>query len=60
LASNGNDPIQGLERPIDSAKGKGDRTKVMEDLMRFLESPGTRKHRSERAGANASPRQGKR
>jgi hypothetical protein len=59
LAANGNDPIQRLERLIASAQGKGDRTEVMEDLKRFLESPGQQKRRRQRIGANASPRQRK-
>jgi hypothetical protein len=58
-ASNGNDPIHRLERLIASAQGKGDRTEVMEDLKRFLESPGQQKRRRRRIGANASPRQRK-
>ena len=56
LASDGNDPIQRLECLIASAKGKGDRTEVMEDLKRFLESPRKRNHPRQRVGANASPR----
>jgi hypothetical protein len=56
LASNGDDAIQRLECLIASAKGKGDRTEVLEDLMRFLESPRKRNHRRQRAGAKASPR----
>jgi hypothetical protein len=60
LASKGNDAIQRLERLIASAKGKGDRTEVMEDLKRFLESPRKQTHRRQRAGASASPRQRKR
>jgi hypothetical protein len=59
LASDGNDPIQRLECLIASAKGKGDRTEVMEDLKRFLESPRKRDHRRPRARANASPRRSK-
>ncbi len=51
FASTGDDPIQRLERLIASAKRKGDSTEVMEDLKRFLESPGKRKRRSRRAGA---------
>jgi hypothetical protein len=56
LASDGADPIQKLECLIASAKGKGDRTDVMEDLKRFLESPRKRNRRTQRAGADASPR----
>ena len=56
LASDGGDPIQKLECLIASAKGKGDRAEVMEDLKRFLESPRKRNRRRQRAGANASPR----
>ena len=59
LASSGNDAIQRLERLIASAQGKGDRTRVMEDLKQFLESPGRQKRRRQRIGANASPRQRK-
>jgi hypothetical protein len=55
LASNGGDAIQRLECLIASAKCKGDRAEVMEDLMRFLESPRKRNHRRQRVGANASP-----
>jgi hypothetical protein len=56
LASNGDDAIQRLECLVASAKGKGDRTEVMEDLMRFLESARKRNHRRQRVGANASLR----
>ena len=59
FASKGNDAIQRLERLIASAKGKGDRTEVMEDLKRFLESPSEQRHRRRRAGASTSPRQRK-
>ena len=59
LASDGNDPIQRLESLIASAKGKGDRTEVMEDLKRFLESPRKRNYSRQRARANASPRRRK-
>jgi hypothetical protein len=48
LASSGEDPVQRLERHIASAKGKGDRTEVMEGLKRFLEAP--------RKGKRAKPR----
>jgi hypothetical protein len=47
----GGDPIQRLERQIASAKGKGDRTQVLEGLKRFLESPQKRRRRKHRAGA---------
>jgi hypothetical protein len=60
LASTSNDPIQRLERLIASARGKGDRTEVLEDLKRFLQSPGQQQRRRQRIGAKASPRQGKR
>ena len=50
LASTGEDPIQHLERQIASGKRKGDRTKVMEGLKRFLESPRKRKRRKQRVG----------
>ena len=56
LASDGKDPVRRLERVIASAKGKGDRTEVMGDLKRFLESPRQRKHRRQRVGASISPR----
>jgi hypothetical protein len=57
--SDGNDPIQRLERLIASSKGKGHPTDVLEDLKRFLESPREQKHRRRRVGASASPRQSK-
>ena len=53
LASTGEDPIQRLERLIAYAKSKGDSTDVMEDLKRFLESPGKRRLRKPRLGAKA-------
>jgi hypothetical protein len=53
LASTGADPIQRLERQIAAAKGKGDRTEVMEGLKRFLESAGKGKHR--KRGMQAKP-----
>jgi hypothetical protein len=56
FASKDKDAIHRLERLIASAKGKGDRAEVMEDLKRFLESPRERRHRRRRVGANASPR----
>jgi hypothetical protein len=59
LASDGNDPIQRLECLIASAERKGDRTEVMEDLKRFLESARKRNHRRQGARANASPRRRK-
>jgi len=51
LACTGEDPIQRLEREIESAKSKGDRTEVMEGLKRFLESPRKPKRRKQRAPA---------
>jgi hypothetical protein len=51
LAPTGTDPIQRLERQIASAKRKGDRTEVLEDLKRFLESP--RRPKSRRRGVRA-------
>ena len=47
LPSSGNDPIQRLERLIASVKGQGNRTEVMEDLKRQLESPARRSHRGQ-------------
>jgi hypothetical protein len=57
LASTGEDPIRRLERQIASAKGKGDRTVVMEGLKRFLESPPKRKRRTDRVGTHKGPAQ---
>jgi hypothetical protein len=50
LDSTGADPIERLERQIAAAKGKGDRTEVLEGLKRFLEST-RRERRPHRAGA---------
>jgi hypothetical protein len=49
LTSTGADPIERLEQQIATAKGKGDRTEVLEGLKRFLESP-RRERRPRRAG----------
>ena len=38
LAKAGGNPIENLEQMIASANRKGDRTEVLEDLKRFLES----------------------
>jgi hypothetical protein len=46
--STGDDPIRRLERLIASTRRQGDRTGVMEDLKRFLESPRKRKQRKPR------------
>jgi siroheme synthase (precorrin-2 oxidase/ferrochelatase) len=51
LAPSGTDAIQRLERQIASAKRKGERTEVLEDLKRFLESPRKRKSRKRGVGA---------
>jgi hypothetical protein len=51
FASTGDDPIRRLERLIASARRKGEGSEVMEDLKRFLESPGKRKRRKQRAGS---------
>jgi hypothetical protein len=53
FASTGDDPIRRLERLIASTKRKGDRTDVMEDLRRFLESPRSPKHRKQRVEPGA-------
>ena len=55
LASNGEDPIQRLERQIASSKRKGDNTEVMEGLKRFLQLPLKRRRRpSKRAKSNGT------
>ena len=50
LASEGQNPIQRLERQIASAKRRGASTEVIEGLKRFLEAPRKRKHRKHRVG----------
>ena len=42
------DPIAQLERQINTAKKKGDRTEVLEGLKHFLESPPKRNRRRPR------------
>ncbi len=39
LGSPAQDPVERLERQIASAKRKGERTEIMEGLLRFLEAP---------------------
>jgi hypothetical protein len=59
LASNGNDPIRRLDRLVASAKRHGERTGVMEDLKRFLESPRKQKRRKQRLETNPAARRRK-
>jgi hypothetical protein len=62
LATNGEDPIQRLDRQIAAAKRKGDNTEVMEGLKRFLQLPVKHRRRATKQvkpiGARKSPRVG--
>ncbi|MCI0378460.1 MAG: hypothetical protein L0215_12695 [Gemmataceae bacterium] len=59
LASQGQNPIQRLERQIASAKRKGESTEVIEGLKRFLQAPRKRKYLKHRVGAKDSVRHGR-